>query len=132
MNNKLQLLNSKISKDFIGLLELSILILCFNQFFLLKLIDEVTSLPNSANLLSHLMSILAISKIIILPLSGFFTDKYGEKKVIFAGGIFLLPFSFYLFIQGFSTNEFVLISIIGGRYCWGYIPATILFGPTDG
>lgn len=106
--------NIRSNAEFNQLLIVSLVVLSFNQFFMLKITDEVTRRHDSAGLLSQLMSLMALSRIVALPISGYLGDKFGEKSIIFAGNVLLVLFSVSLWFTEFSRDTLNISVVIIG------------------
>lgn len=123
----------KKNSSFRNLLLFSITLLSINQFFLLALISLSEYAINPSTVLGSSMTILTISKIITLPISGYLVDYLKEKKILLLSSIgfiiFFLCIYFQNFFAGDSSRYIFLYAICSGILLGMVQPSTISIIP---
>lgn len=112
----MKILKNNISLQY--LLFYSLTLLSINQLFQLALVDIAQSEVQPSIALGNAMSLLTLSKIAILSISGSLIDKYGEKKVLTISSAAFVLFFLCLLLQNnmdiYFTHQLYVYSIISG------------------
>lgn len=109
------------------------LITCFflyllSQFYYIAQVAMVVELTNSTIILGTVLMIMAIPRIIILPIGGVLTDKLNEKKLLFIGyaslTIILTTLGIIVISNNLSINIVITFAILFGISSAAILPAT--------
>ncbi|MGY3749923.1 MFS transporter [Vagococcus acidifermentans] len=123
----------KTNSSFRYLLLFSITLFSINQFFLLALINITENTQNPSSTLGSAMTLLTISKIVILPISGYLVDYFKEKKILFFSSIVFVLFFLIVFWQSsfidYSVKDIYFYAIVSGIILGMTQPSTLSIIP---